>query len=95
MLACTKDREDIENSLLSMLENGVEVNVRDTEGNTALHYTFRNYSKTATKVFCELLLDFGANASLVNNKGETIMDMAVATENEPLVKMLLNSNIGK
>ncbi|MDR0873880.1 MAG: ankyrin repeat domain-containing protein [Prevotellaceae bacterium] len=90
MLACTKDREEIENTLLSILEAGVEVNARDTEGNTALHYTFKNRSKNTTKAFCELLLDFDADAAVANNKGETAMDMAVATENEPLVKLLLS-----
>ncbi|GHT35720.1 hypothetical protein FACS189434_13860 [Bacteroidia bacterium] len=90
MLACTKDQEEIENTLLSILEAGVEVNARDTEGNTALHYTFKNRSKNATKAFCELLLDFDADAAVANNKGETAMDMAVATENEPLVKLLLS-----
>jgi ankyrin repeat protein len=90
MLACTKDQEDIENALLSILEEGVEINARDTEGNTALHYTFKNRSKNTTKAFCELLLDFDADAAIANNNGETIMDMAVATENEPLVKLLLS-----
>jgi ankyrin repeat protein len=36
-----------------------------------------------------MLLEFGAAASAVNNAGETALDIATKTNNEPLVKLLL------
>ena len=76
--------------MLHLLENDADVNARDSEGNTALHYAAHNPSKNAAKTMCELLLDFKADADIANNAGKTAMDIAVETENEPLVKVLLN-----
>ena len=90
MLVCRQEPEKMENTMLNLLENDADVNARDSEGNTALHYAAQNSSKNAAKTLCELLLDFKADADIANNAGKTAMDIAVETENEPLVKVLLN-----
>ena len=90
MLICREELSEMENAMLSLLENDADVNLRDNEGNTALHYAAQNSSKNAAKTFCELLLDFKADASIANNNEKTAMDIAVETENEPLVKALLS-----
>ena len=90
MLVCCNELEKMENTMLSLLENGVDVNLRDSEGNTALHYAAKNSSKNAAKTYCELLLDFKADVNIANNDGKTAVDIAVETDNEPLVKFLLS-----
>ncbi|MCL2246529.1 MAG: ankyrin repeat domain-containing protein [Lentimicrobiaceae bacterium] len=90
MFVCRTELDKMENTMLSLLENDVDVNLRDNEGNTALHYAAQNSSKNTAKTFCELLLDFKADANIANNTGKTVMDIAVENENEPLVKMLLS-----
>jgi ankyrin repeat protein len=90
MLVCREDAVEMENLLLHLLESGVEVNAKDSQGNTALHYAARNSTKNTAKTYSQLLLDFDADASLADNGGQTPIDIATANENEPLVKLLLS-----
>ena len=61
--ACRNGQKNIVKILLE--RGGIDLNRRDAEGNTALHYVCREgYRDLAV-----LLLDKGADASLVNNRG--------------------------
>jgi len=91
MLVCKQDSTSVENIQISMLENGAEVAVKDADGNTALHYAAMNRSKSLAKNMAEMLFEFGKpDINAVNNDGRSPLDIAVETENEPLVKWLLN-----
>jgi ankyrin repeat protein len=81
--------EDMENLVISFLESGADVSARDREGNTALHYAAMNRSGKDAKAAAELLLDFSADPSAVNNERKSPLDMAVENKYEPLVKLLL------
>lgn len=68
--ACRNGQKNIVKILLE--RGGIDLNRRDAEGNTALHYVCREgYRDLAV-----LLLDKGADASLVNNRGETPLHAA-------------------
>jgi ankyrin repeat protein len=43
------------------------------------------------KTLTENLLDYGADAKAVNNRGKTAMDIAVERNNEALAKLLLKA----
>ena len=88
MWAC--HQEDMENLIISFLESGASVSGKDREGNTALHYAAMNPSGGDAKTVAELLLDFGADPSAVNNRGKSPLDIATENKNEALVKLLLS-----
>lgn len=90
MRVCAGDFDDLENIQLVLLEQGADVSVTDSNGDTAMHYAARNGNKTGAKVYCDMLLEFGADSKTVNNSGKTALDIAVEKENEPLAKLLLN-----
>ncbi|BAU94433.1 hypothetical protein N24_0171 [Corynebacterium suranareeae] len=50
-----------------MLEQGADINVRDTEGNTPLHVHSRDWNLSP-----DLLLRCGADVHAVNNDGESV-----------------------
>ena len=63
--ACRNGQKSI--AKLFLERGGIDLNRRDAEGNTALHYACREgYRDLAV-----LLLEKGADASSVNNRGET------------------------
>ena len=88
MGACRQ--EGMENLIISFLESGASVSGKDLEGNTALHYAAMNSSGGDAKTAAELLLDFGADPSAVNNRGKSPLDIATENKNEALVKLLLS-----
>ena len=89
MHACARDFEIMEQVQLTLLEQGANVAAADKNGDTALHYAARNGDRNGAKTLCDMLLEFGAVANVVNNAGQTALDIATENENEPLVKLLL------
>jgi ankyrin repeat protein len=79
-----------ENILIDLLEKGADVNKIDIDGNTALHYAASSAENAIAKSYCEMLLEFGADANVVNNAKKKALDVAVGRNNEPLVKLLLS-----
>ena len=63
--ACRNGQKSIVKILLE--RGGIDPNRRDAEGNTALHYACRE----GFRDLVVLLLEKGADASSVNNRGET------------------------
>ena len=60
-----------------LLDAGVDVNAKDSDGNTALMRMARNeYSPE----FIQLLIDYGANILARNNEGKTALDLAKTDE---------------
>lgn len=90
MLLLTKDRE-VENRILSLLENGAQTDSCDKNGNTPLMYAAANTRQATARNYVELLSQFGpVLLQAVNNDGKTAMDVAVDKGNEDVVKYLLD-----
>ncbi|KAJ5073981.1 cyclin-dependent kinase inhibitor 2c-related [Anaeramoeba ignava] len=64
------------------------VNLRDKMGNTALHTACLCGSLEVVK----LLLDYGADFSILNSKGEAPLDLALFTNSNEIKKYLLDKN---
>lgn len=79
-----------DNDLIALLEAGVDMTARDRDGNTALMYAARNNKHNIGYAVADLLFSFGNPApEMVNNEGKSAMDLAVESNNENLVKLLL------
>ncbi len=73
-----------------LLDHKADTTPVDRASNTALMYAAGNSNKQSAKKIVELLLDAGDNTmEKVNNRGETALDIAVKSENEAVVKLLL------
>lgn len=68
--ACRNGQKNIVKLLLE--RGGIELNRRDAEGNTALHYVCR----LGFRDLAALLLDRGADPSQANNRSETPLHTA-------------------
>ncbi|MEI2986667.1 MAG: ankyrin repeat domain-containing protein [Alistipes inops] len=68
--ACRNGQKNIAKLLLE--RGGIDLNRRDAEGNTALHYACRE----GFRDLAMLLLEKGADASSANNRGETPLHAA-------------------
>lgn len=75
--------------VIALLKNGVDVNKRDREGETAAHYAARWKSPD---IF-NLLLENGADLTIKNNKNETPIFLAMWLRRHDTVKKILESNI--
>lgn len=65
-----------------LLEHGANPNWRDGDGNTPLHRVIGSRIVVDPAKFILLLLDFGADASLLNKAGQTPLDEAEALQQE-------------
>lgn len=57
-----------------LLLQGVNLNSRDNEGNTAFHYSAALLPTNSSKRVIELFLDAGGHVDAVNNSGKTVME---------------------
>ena len=82
-------KKDIE-AVSKFLSKGIDPNLRDKDGNTALHYASLNDSKDIV----QLLLDRGADIEAKNKKGETALHKAIYCDFKDIfrdeVKLLLD-----
>ena len=83
--ACRNGQKNIVKILLE--RGGIDLNRRDAEGNTALHYACREgYRDLAV-----LLLEKGADASSVNNRSETPLHTAARSGNREIIAHLVEA----
>ncbi len=68
----------------ALLQNGADVNTRQTGGFTPLH----GAASQGSVELCKLLLDHGADPEAHSNEGKTPLDMAKAKEQGDVVEML-------
>jgi len=74
-----------------LLDSGVNPNVRDYQGDTALHLICR---RGAAASLVESLVENGANVSLINNAGNTLLhEIARSNNAEQLTKLLLRKGL--
>ena len=69
-------------TLINLLEKGININILDDNGNTALHLA-------STPEIVKLLLDKGANPEARNNQNDTPLIFASFNDNTESVKLLL------
>lgn len=68
----------------------MDVEGRDRDGNTVLHYAAMNSNDSVAKEMVEMLFEFDfKDAEVANNDGKTALEIATDQDNEPLVKLIL------
>jgi hypothetical protein len=58
-----------------LIKNKANINYQDSDGSTALMYAAKIYNPILRKEIIQLLLDAGADPTIVNNKGQTYQDI--------------------
>jgi len=77
-----------------LIDNKANLAYVDKIGNTALMYAASNTNKMSARKLVSLILDQDTSTTdLVNNAGQTAMDLAVTNDNEAVVKLLLNAMV--
>ena len=74
----------------ALIENGADVNARDSKGNSVLRYAVTE----AHPEIVAILLEAGADASALQADDEGLLPMAVATGDLEIVRMLLDAGVG-
>ncbi|RFZ95627.1 ankyrin repeat domain-containing protein [Mucilaginibacter conchicola] len=73
-----------------LLDNDADTTYADNTGNTALMYAASNSNQMSAKKLVSLILDKDTSTiEKVNNAGQTVMDVAVQSGNEAVVKQIL------
>ena len=80
-----------------LINEGIDINLKDSGGNTALHYLCDDNSTDYNEVFklIKILLDKGANINMQNKKGHTPLINATAKSNGQwfdIFRLLLDYN---
>ena len=80
-----------------LINEGIDINLKDSGGNTALHYLCDDNSTDYNEVFklIKMLLDQGANINMQNKKGHTPLINATAKSNGQwfdIFRLLLDYN---
>jgi hypothetical protein len=95
LIFCKMGKPDLDNLNLNLVdyyinEKKVDVNCKDSNGDTPLHFAAKNNNK---KVF-EKLINAGAKTDIINKKGEVAINIALLKcceeNNEELVSKLID-----
>lgn len=86
MYACRADKTLNFPKVRYLIDLGAEVNAVGPGGRTALHYASRGGSAK----LCELLLDAGADKTLLDEEGRTPLDVARSFDKKEVVRILLS-----
>ncbi len=90
MYLCTSGSDRGERELLTLLEEGASTDLKDKTGKTALIYAICNKDKTAAKIYCELIEQFGdLLIDHKDNSEKSALEYAVEQNYEDLVGWLL------
>ncbi|GMH19763.1 hypothetical protein Nepgr_021604 [Nepenthes gracilis] len=81
-------REGEVDNLLKCIENGVSVNLKDSEGRTPLHWAVDRGHLNAV----ELLISMNADLNTKDNEGQTPLHYAVVCEREAISEFLVKHN---
>uniref|UniRef100_A0A8C7I0N4 Transient receptor potential cation channel, subfamily A, member 1a n=1 Tax=Oncorhynchus kisutch TaxID=8019 RepID=A0A8C7I0N4_ONCKI len=76
----------IEKTKISICDLCEELNVRDEEGNTPLHWAVQRTQRES----CACLLDLGADSNILNLRLMSPLHLAVSLGHNPLVELLLS-----
>lgn len=82
----------IEDNLRLLIDNvdRININEKDGDGRTALHYVAASPSDTASNVsMARILIDAGANVNAKDKDGATPLHYAIKPANVPIVKILV------
>ncbi len=87
MLAAQAGKLSFVRSVIKKVKN---INSVDKNGNSVLHYLSRyeNFSSVSVDQFLQLLIDSGADISLMNNQQQTALDVANKSNNSEVAKAL-------
>ena len=83
------------NELLKLLEDGynstsgIKINCKTKKGKTALTYACK-YGKLES---ISMLLKYGANPNNIDNEGSSVLDAAINSQNEEIVKLLIEKGV--
>jgi ankyrin repeat protein len=83
--------EDNNANLLRFISNGINVNIRDKEGRTPLHYVIKYGSCDMSGTNLSILLMHKADPNLADNKGMTSLHYAARTQEPAKLEKLLKS----
>lgn len=92
MIFAVKGNEMDHNIAELLLDNNADTSLTDTASNTAMIYAASNPNKMSGKKIAELIIESGFKGlDRANNSGQTALDVAVANDNEALVKLLISN----
>ena len=75
-----------------LLDNGADPALVDAGSNNALMYAASNSNQMSGKKVSELIIESGfKDLDRTNNDGKSALDIAVANNNEALVKLLIGN----
>ena len=80
-----KINEKNDNIFGLLLNNKININHHDNYGDTALHWSIRLKLR---KEIIKLLLDYGAEVNIKNNKGKTPLDIAIEKGDTEIINLL-------
>lgn len=71
-----------------LISNDVELDSKDTSGQTPLHELAASFDQSKASEICELLITNGANANVLNIAGRTPLDVAISDKRIKTAELL-------
>ena len=87
LMLCMQAVQPSQHCALTLLKTGADVNIRDCDGNTALHHSCKRNVRLSTT----WLLGRKPHLHIKNNQGETPLHIAAYMQNINMIKLLLKS----
>jgi ankyrin repeat protein len=82
--------KDIVECIKVLKDAGAEINAKDKDNNTLLHYSVKSFlSDEGKEESCQFLIEAGANFSAKNDDGETPLHLAAKECNNVILKCLI------